>query len=47
MSQFFSIIGDIFSLLNDLTVIGNLSVLHLLISGLVGLIIVKFLKGKK
>ena len=47
MQQFFTIIGDIFSALNGFHVIGNISVLHLMISSLVALVIVKFTKGRK
>jgi len=47
MSTFFQVLGDILGLLNDFKIFGNISVLHILMTGMVVLIIAKFVKGKK
>ena len=45
--NFFSVLGDVVNLLNSYTVIGNLTFWHIVLTGVVILIIGKFVKGSK
>ena len=47
MTEFFNMIGDVVSLLNNWKIIGDLSVWSILLTVLVSTTIIKLLKGAK
>lgn len=46
MNTVFGIIGDVIGLLDGFKVIGNISIFHILIAGLVATVIIKLIKGR-